>query len=113
MPGGTRSQLGNEQFAQILYLPSVTYPTLGANVSGTNTFTVPGVLAGDLISWNLQNPPAHIVLDNVWVSASNVISLLWGTDSTGISTGTVAIVIDVTRGENSSLGLAAFPNSVQ
>lgn len=100
MPGGTRNQLGNELFAQTLYLPAVTFPTLGANASSDNTFSVPGVLPGDLISWNVQAPPAHLVLDNVHVSAADTIKLRWGTDATGISTSTVAILLEVTRPEN-------------
>lgn len=110
MPAGNRSQLGNELFAQAIYLPAVTYPTLGANSSGGNTYTLQGVLIGDLISYNLQNPPAHLVLANIYVSAPNTLSLVWSSDSTGISTGSVAMVIDVTRAENASLGLTALPS---
>ena len=112
MPGGTRSQLGNELFAQILYLPSVTFPTLGANASSTTTVAVTGVLSGDLISWNMQAPPLHLILDNIYVSATGVLTILWSSDGTGIATSTVAILIDVTRGENTSLGLTALPSSI-
>ena len=112
MAGGNRSQLGNEVFAQALYLPAVTYPTLGANASASSTYTLQGVLIGDLISYNVQSPPAHLVLDNIYVSAANTLTLLWGTDATGISTGSVALVIDVTRAENASLGLTALPSVI-
>jgi hypothetical protein len=113
MPGGTRAQLGNELFAQAIYQVAVTYPTLGANASGTNTLPVAGVLPGDLLSWNLQAPPAHLFLENAYVSAAGVLTLSWTTDSTGISTGSVPIIFEVTRPENASLGLAALPTIVQ
>lgn len=110
MPGGNRSQQGNELFGQALYLPAVTYPTLGANASSTNTLTLSGVLPGDLLSWNLQAPAAHIFLENAYVSAVGVITFSWTTDSTGISTGSVPMIIEITRPENASLGLAALPS---
>jgi hypothetical protein len=113
MPGGNRSQLGNELFAQALYLAAVTYPTLAANASGTNTVAIPGTLAGDILSWNLQAPPAHIFLENAYVSAPGVVTLSWTTDSTGIATGSVPVMFEVTRPENESLGLSALPSTVQ
>lgn len=112
MPTGTRPGLGNELFSQAIYVPSVTYPTLGANASGSNTLTVPGVLAGDIVGWNMQAPPAHLVMDNVYISAPNVMTILWSTDATGISTGTVAVAFTVERPENASLGLSALPANV-
>lgn len=113
MPAGTRAQLGNELFAQAIYVAAVTYPTLGASASGSNTLTVQGVQVGDIISANLQAPPAHLLLGNLYVSAANTITILWSTDSTGISTGTVAVVFEITRAENAILGLTFLPTSIQ
>jgi hypothetical protein len=111
MPG-TRQQLGNEQFGQIIYIPAVTYPTLAANASADNTVTVLGALPGDLVSWNIQAPPVHLVLSNVYVSAANTLTIRWGTDATGISTGTIGVLFELIRTENQSLGLSALPNSL-
>src|SRR5579859_3038575 len=113
MPGGTRAQLGNELFAQQLYLPAVTFPTLAANASSDNTTSIPGVLPGDMISWNMQAPPAHIILDNAYVSAAGVVTLRWSTDGTGVTGATVPILIEVTRPENGSLGITNLPSSIQ
>lgn len=110
MPGGNRVQLGNELFEQVLYLPSVTYPTIGANTSVTNTVTVSGVLPLDVVTWNMQAPPAHLVIDNIYVSSANTLTVLWSSDSTGISTGTVSVIMTVDRAENASLGSAALPS---
>jgi hypothetical protein len=112
MPGGTRAQLGNELFGQIIYLPAVTYPTLGANATADNTVTIPGVLPGDMISWNIQAPPAHLIIDNTYISAANVMTIRWSTDSTGISTGSVAVLFEILRPENQSQGIATLPASL-
>ena len=111
MPTGTRAAIGNEIYDTVIYV-SPTYPTLAANASGTSTFTVPGVQVGDIFSWNMQAPPAHLVLDNVYVSALNTITLLWSTDSTGISTGSVGILFEVVRPENANLGITNLPGSL-
>jgi hypothetical protein len=111
MPG-TRAQLGNELFGQIIYLPAVTFPTLGANASADNTLNVPGVLVGDMISWNVQALPAHLVIDNIYASAANTLTIRWGTDATGISTSTIGVVFEILRAENQSLGLNGLPTSL-
>lgn len=113
MPGGTRSQLGNELFAQAVYNPAVTFPTLAANATGSNTTTLKGVLAGDIIGWNMQAPPLHLVLDNVYVSAPDTLTILWSSDATGISTGSVAVLFEITRPENAVLGLSTLPSAIQ
>jgi hypothetical protein len=109
MPGGTRAQLGNELFEQVLYLPTVPYPTLAANASSTNTLTVPGVLPLDVITFNMQAPPAHIFLENAYISAPNTVVITWTTDSAGISSGTMAVLITVDRAENAARGISGSP----
>lgn len=112
MPGGSTVQRGNEIFDQMLYFPTVTFPTLGANASATNTLSVPGTLVGDLLSWNIQSLPAHLQIDNMYVSAAGVITITWGTDATGISTSTCAVLLSVCRYENISLGITSLPNAI-
>jgi hypothetical protein len=112
MPVGSRIQIGNEVFDQMLYLSAVPTPNLGASASATTTLTVNGVLPNDLVSWNLQTPPAHIALDNVYVSSANTLTLLWAADGTGAGPSTVNIILSVTRGENSAFGTSGFPSSI-
>lgn len=112
MPTGTRPQIGNVIFDDVLYIPSVTFPTLGAGASGSNTLTVLGVQVGDFLSWNLIAPPAHLQIDNMYVSAPNIITVLWGTDATGITGATVNLSLELMRPENASLGLTALPSNV-
>lgn len=114
MPGGTRAQLGNELFSQDLYLPTVAYPIVAANTLVDNTLAVAGVLPGDSLGWNLQSPPAHLALENAYVSAPGVITLRWSSDTSGITPGgTLAMLLQVARPENASLGLSALPASIQ
>jgi hypothetical protein len=112
MPGASDVQYGNEKFDILLYQSAVTYPTLAANANGTNTFTVPGVLSLDAMSYNMVAPPAHLFLDNIYVSAANTVTALWSTDATGISTGTVALIMTVTRATNANLGSSALPTAI-
>jgi hypothetical protein len=114
MPGGTRAQLGNELFSQDLYLPAAAYPIVAANGTTDSTVAVAGVLPGDTIGWNMQAPPLHLVLDNAYVSAPGVITFRWSSDSAGITPGgTVAMLLQIARPENASLGLSALPSSIQ
>ena len=113
MPGGSTLQRGNEIFDQMVYSSAVTFPTLAANASSTTAITVNGVAVGDLVSWNMQAPPAHLTIDNVYVSAANTLQVQWGTDATGVTGATVAVLWSFCRGENVSLGgLASLPNGI-
>lgn len=113
MPGATRSTIGNILFEGAYYVAAVTYPTIATNAQGSNTLPFAGCLVGDILICNMQAPPAHLVLDNAYVSAPGVVTILWSTDVTGISTGTVPVLIRLARPENASQGVAALPSSVQ
>ena len=112
MPSAMDIPYGNEKMSVLLYISAVTYPTLVANASATSTFTVPGALPLDCVSWNMQAPPAHLVIDNMYVSSANTVTVLWGTDGTGISTGSVAVIMDIVRATNANLGSSALPSAI-
>jgi hypothetical protein len=112
MPGGTRVQIGNEVLDQILYQGAVTFPTLTANASATSTQTLVGARPLDMISWNMQSPPAHLVIDNIYVSANDTLTILWGTDGTGVTGATVAVLFALCRPENGNLGTTALPSAL-
>jgi hypothetical protein len=97
MPGESDVSLGNEQLDTMLYFPSVTFPTLGSSASSTTTLSVPGVLPGDYLSMTMQTPPAHIFLENAYVSSNGVVTISWTTDTSGVSTSTVAVLGEVCR----------------
>jgi hypothetical protein len=112
MPGAADIAVGNEKLDAIYYLSAVTYPTLAASASGTNTATLPGVLPNDFLSWSMQNPPAHIFLENIWVSAANTLTFSWTTDGTGVTGATVPILFEVVRATNANLGVSAIPSAI-
>lgn len=112
MPGKANYSLGNLLLDTGLYLPTVTFPTLSANASNSTTVTLPGVQALDLISWNMQSPPAHLTIDNIYVSAPNQITVLWGTDATGVTGATVAILIGLSRIDGANLGTQVIPQAL-
>lgn len=113
MPGKSTLAYGNEVLDTLLYVPSVTYPTLAANASGSNTATIPGTLPGDMISMSMQSPPAHLSLDNAYVSVAGTVTLTWFTDGTGISSGTVGVIFNVVRFENLNVsGVTGMPNAI-
>jgi hypothetical protein len=112
MPGKSVAALGNESLDAMAYLASVTYPTLTANASSDTTVTLVGVQSLDCISWNMQAPPAHLTIDNIYVSAANVITIRWGTDATGISTGSVAVLFEIVRADGANLGTQGIPSAL-
>jgi len=112
MPGKSMPALGNEILDAVAYLPSVTFPTLAANASADTTVTLPGVLPLDCISWNMQAPPSHLTIDNIYVSALNTLTIRWGTDATGISTSTVAVLFEIVRADGANLGTQALPGAL-
>lgn len=112
MPGKSAVAYGNELIDSVAYLPLITFPTLAANASSDTTVTLPGVLPLDCISWNMQAPPAHLTIDNIYVSAANTLSIRWGTDATGISTATVAVLFEIVRADGANLGVQALPSAL-
>jgi hypothetical protein len=112
MPGGSDIAYGNEKMSMVVYLAAVPTPVLGANAQADNTFTVPGVLPLDCLSWNLQAPATHLCLDNAYVSAANVVTFRWGTDGTGLGATTANVLLEITRASNANLGISALPAAI-
>lgn len=112
MPGGSTPCLGNQLFEQMVYLSPVTFPTLGANASSSTSVTLKGALPGDIVGWNIQSPPAHLFIENVYVSAADTLSVVWGTDGTGITGSTTSVVFKLGRFQNQSMGLSVLPSAL-
>jgi hypothetical protein len=112
MPGATDIAYGNEKFDSVYYLAAITFPTLAANASSDTNITFPGCLPLDLVSWNMQAPALHLVIDNIYVSSANTLTIRWGTDGTGVATSTVNILLGVVRPTNANLGTSALPAAI-
>jgi hypothetical protein len=116
MPGGTRAQLGNELFGTITYQVSVTPPaTVTTAVITSQTYTLKGVLIGDLLSWNIIAPTSNLLsIANMYVSAPDTVIIGWSTEGGTVSSAAAQqILIEVCRPENASLGLTALPAIIQ
>jgi hypothetical protein len=112
MPGKATYSTGNFLQEGAIYLSAVAFTTLGANASVTSTVTVPGVQPYDLLSWNLIAPPAHVQIDNAYVSAANTVVFTFGTDATGITGTNVAVLLGWARIDGANLGTGAIPSAV-
>lgn len=112
MPGKAIYSLGNLILDTAVYLPAAAYPTIAASGIGTTTITIQGVQPLDIISWSVQGLPAHLALENVYVSAANTAVFTWSTDASGISSGTVPIMLEVTRADGANLGTSILPTTV-
>lgn len=110
MPSGSDVSLGNIMLDTLVSVTGVTYPTLAANASSSNTLTVPGVQVGDFLSVNLAAPVTHLELSSGYVSAANTVTLWWNTDATGVTgASTAQILINVAR---SSRPTSLLPNNL-
>jgi len=114
MPTGTRPQIGNLTFDEVILL-TVTPPA--SIVTATVTYqvlTVPGLQVGDLLGWNLlQNANNLVSIANMYVSALNTLQIGWSTEGATISSlVSQQILVEVARPENASLGVTALPPNV-
>lgn len=114
MSTGTRAQLGNGIFEDVLYLAAVTPPTITTGQVNPQNVSVPGVQVGDFISINLITPTsALITIANAYVSGPGIVVVGWTTEGATVS-GAAAqqLLMCVLRPENGSMGLAALPQNV-
>lgn len=111
MPGKSNVSLGNLGSESIIYQAAVTFPTLAANASSTNTVTITGVRSLDMITCSMVAPPAHLFLDNAYVSANDTVTLTWSTDGTGVTGSTVQVQFNIARVDGANLGTSAFPST--
>ena len=113
MPGASDVQYGNEKFDLVLNFNNVTFPTLAANASSTNTLSVPGCLPLDVCTMTMIAPPAHLFLDNCYVSAAGVLTITWSTDGTGVTgASNLQLIGTITRATNANLGTSVLPSAI-
>jgi hypothetical protein len=113
MPGPTSIVRGNVSLEMVMLL-TLNTPSVGANTSVVQTYTVNGLLPNDFVEINQQSHIVGLTIANCWVSAVNTLSIQFAnvTGATiGVQTG-VQYIVNVDRIENSSLGSSAFPNQI-
>jgi hypothetical protein len=117
MPGGSTLPRGNMLMAQALNETITAAASVGAGASVTSTYTIPGLVMGDLIDLYFQAAiTAPLAVGAVWVSAPNVLSVQWVNASASTSSGSPTAVVTtvlVNRIENYSLaGQSGLPSAV-
>jgi hypothetical protein len=114
MPTGNRANLGNLSYDGAFLLTVTPPTTITTAVVTYQAVIVPGLLVGDIISWNLLQTANNLVsIPAMYVSAPNTLQIGWGTEGATISSlGSQQILIEVCRPENASLGLASLPTNV-
>lgn len=113
MPAKFLQAAGNEIMDTVIYAPALAYPNVTAGGIASTTQTINGVLPLDCISWTVLGLPAHLALENIYVSAPNTITSTWSSDASGISAGTVPALLEVVRIDGGNLGTSVIPQAIQ
>lgn len=115
MPSNTLAR-GNEIIDSCFGL-TVTPPTITTATGTQQNITVPGLLVGDIISWNLTTTGANynalITIANCFVSAANTLVITWTTEGATVS-GAAAqtVLLEFVRIENfGESGVAGIPTN--
>jgi hypothetical protein len=117
MPGGTTEVGGNTKLQVVGVLVGATgisTPSVGANTSVTQTYSLPGLLVNDMIDLQSQSHVAGLSVASAWCAAANVLTAQF-VNSTGSTIGAQSnyiVLFQVTRMENANLGLTVFPTSI-
>jgi hypothetical protein len=120
MPGGSFSLIGNNLFQQTLYASIKPATSVSTDSSTTSTYTIQGLLPGDLIDLypqsSLATSTTYLTVGAVWVSAPNTLSIQWvnSTSATSSSTPTaVNTAIGVCRPEAIAGGVTTYPQALE
>lgn len=115
MPGPTRYAQGNAIMEMVIQATLTPTASIAANTSVLATYTIQGLVVGDFVECNQQNHVAGICVGNMWVSASNVLSVQWVNTTTSTSSGSPSptlFLLCVTRHENIAFGIAQYPTGI-
>ena|SRR5665213_3630753 len=117
MPGGSQFAAGNVQMLQAIYASITPAASILTNVSATSTYTILGLVIGDLIDLYPQAAVTTLLsVGAVWVSAANTLSVQWinstGSTSTASPTAITCGLI-VQRSSLSAYGVANWPTAIE
>ena len=120
MPGGSLSLIGNNLFQQTLYASIKPAASVTTNSSTVSTYTVKGLLPGDLIDLypqaNLATSTTYLTTGAIWVSAADTLSIQWvnSTSATSASAPTaVTFALCVVRPEAIAGGVTTYPQALE
>jgi hypothetical protein len=104
MPGPSDISRGNIQLSMLLAL-TISPASVAANTTAEQLFTVPGVLAGDLISVSKPTAQAGLGIVGARASAANQIGITFSNNTAApiVPTASQAYTVSVTRASNTTL----------
>lgn len=83
MPGPASISSGSVQYSFVLKFTVVAGAALTASTTTTRTYTVPGLLVGDVVTVNKPSATAGVGIANVRVSAADTIEVQFGNFTAG------------------------------
>lgn len=83
MPGPSNVSLGSVQYSFVLQFTVVAGAALTASTTTTRTYTVPGLLVGDVVTINKPTVTAGVGIANVRVSAADTLEIAFGNFTAG------------------------------
>jgi hypothetical protein len=117
MPGGSFSLIGNCLFQQALYASIKPAASVTNASSTTSTYTIKGLLPGDLIDLYPQAAlTTTLSIGAIWVSAADTLSIQWINSTSGTSTGSptaINFAICVVRPEAIAGGVTTYPQALE
>ena len=117
MPGGSQFPAGNVQMMQAIYASLTPAASILTDVSATSTYTILGLVVGDLIDIYPQGALTTLLsLGAVWVGSANTLIVQWinstGSTSTA-SPAAIAFGIIVQRSSLSAYGVTNWPTAIE
>lgn len=116
MPGGTLPAIGNIAMLQAIAVTLTPAASVTAASSTTSTYTVPGLVVGDIpllcFQGAITNP---LSADAAWISASNTLSVQWTNGSASTSSGSptaLTTIILVARPDRVASGIGSYPTGI-
>lgn len=83
MPGPSNVSLGSVANSFVLKVTVVAGAALTASTTTTRTYTVPGLIVGDVVTANKPSVTAGVGIANARVSAADTLEILFGNFTAG------------------------------
>lgn len=83
MPGPSSVSYGSVQYSFVLQLTVVAGAALTASTTTARTYTVPGLIVGDIVTVNKPSHTAGVGIANARVSAADTLEITFGNYTAG------------------------------
>ncbi len=112
MPGASDISRGNLILDTELYVTITPPATITTATQTQTTTTIPGLVIGDLISWNMLTlPNALISVTNMYVSAANTLTSTWSSEGATVTNAAAQpFLLEVCR--SGTIPYTSLPNGI-